>query len=364
MLHNFFRLLESRPEFTFPSRLLAPAIGPDAERALCHARVLVPKGPATWYTCVRNLSRCRRSAAISSDGADLHLLCGGPSGDCPTEIVPADELGQHALDEVALARLLQDLFGVAGQSTRFLGPDRPLQLGRMPGDHQEIWFWIRPDEPAFSMWMGELEKRSRDGHRALVLVPTSRRVHEHTFARYAAGQPVEVAYLDRALTVAGVAIVRAPPTGAPPPRVAWADTALVDRLGVRLRVPPGLCWTDVFIEYVNGDTVAVRFGTGHPERLSAADFGLKSEMDGRPNRLWQLLLALCLGDGMCSRADVDAHNLGVLRTRATRLSKQLCAVFGLEDVPVHVHQRDETVRADFAARRETRRASTHRREPE
>jgi hypothetical protein len=95
-------------------------------------------------------------------------------------------------------------------------------------------------------------------------------------------------------------------------------------------------------------------------RLSAADLGLRSEMEGKSSPLWDLLIALCLGNGKCSRAAISAPNVGVLRTRATRLSKHLCAVFGLEDPPLHVHKRTQTVHADFLARPETRRSSTRR----
>ncbi|MGH7294548.1 MAG: hypothetical protein ACRELB_06440 [Polyangiaceae bacterium] len=362
VLHHFFRLLESRPEFTVPSRLLADAIGRAAEEALCHAHVLGPSGPATWYPCARRLRFCRRTVALSADGAQAHLFCGRSSGECPAEIEPVSELGQHALNEGELVRLLQRLFGVAGQSPRSEGRGQPMLLGRTPGARREVWLWLRPDEPAFGIWMGELESRALDGLRALVLVPTSRRVHAHTFERYAPGQPVEVTYLDSALTVDGLAIVRAAAPAGPPLRVPCLDGPFVERSGVRLRVPAGVGWAHIFIEYVNGDTIAVRFGASAPVRLSAADLGLKREMDGKASQLWELLLALCLGSGTCSRIDLNAANVGVLRTRATRLSKHLCAVFNLEEPPLHVHRRTQTVRADFHARPETRRSST-RREP-
>src|ERR1700734_3299286 len=83
LLHRFFSHLESRPEFTFPSRLLADAIGAEAEGALCEASVLVPQGPATWYPCARGLRGCRRM--VAADGARLHLLCGRSSGGCAAE---------------------------------------------------------------------------------------------------------------------------------------------------------------------------------------------------------------------------------------------------------------------------------------
>ena len=357
-LHDFFSQLESRPELTFPSRLLAAAIGPDAERSLCQAHVLEPKGPATWYTCARRFRGCRRTVAV--DGEQLHLVCGRPSGDCPTEIEPASDLGQHALDEAALLRLLQRLFGVAGQSPRAEGRGEPLHLGREPGDHREVWLWLRPHEPLFAMWLGDLESRTQGEGRALVLVPTSKRIYQHTFQRNGPGQPVEVLCLDRALAIDGLAIVRAPPPAARPVGVPWSHGAYVERRGVRLRVPAGVRWPHIFIEYVNGDTVAVRFGVSSSVRLSAADLGLRSEMEGKSSPLWDLLIALCLGNGKCSRAAISAPNVGVLRTRATRLSKHLCAVFGLEEPPLHVHKRTQTVHADFLARPETRRSSTRR----
>ena len=47
-LHRFFSLLESRSEFTYPTCLLAGAIGADAEKALCDAEVLGPWVNPRW----------------------------------------------------------------------------------------------------------------------------------------------------------------------------------------------------------------------------------------------------------------------------------------------------------------------------
>jgi hypothetical protein len=358
-LHQFFRLLESRPEFTCPSRLLGDVVGPAAEEALCQARVLGPKGPATWYACARGLRTCRRT--VAADRAQLHLLCGRASGDCPPEIVAAEEYGQHALDEPALVRLLQRLFGVDGQPPRIEGRGQPIRLGRSPGGDCEVWAWLRPFEPAFANWMGDLENRmhTKQRRRALVLVPTHARIYNHTFERYGPGQPVEVVYLDRALTVDGHQIVRTPPRPGPTARVPWSAPVL-DRQGARLRVAAGVRWSHITIEYVNDDTVAVRVGAHPPTRMSAADLGLKRELGGKPPPLWELLLALCAGNGTCSRRGAGAYNLGALRTTASRLSKRLSAVFGIVEPALHVDKRTESVRSDFLARPETRRSSTRR----
>jgi hypothetical protein len=173
-------------------------------------------------------------------------------------------------------------------------------------------------------------------------------------------QPVEVVYLDRALTADAEGIVQRLPAAAQLARVPWSHGPLVVRPGARLQVPASVGWSHIFIEYVNGDTVSARFGARAPVRLSAADLGLKRELDGPASPLWDLLIALCLGNGTCARMDTDAPNIGALRTRATRLSQHLCAVFGLNDPPLHVDKQTQTVRADFLARPETRRASTRR----
>jgi len=357
LLHRFFSFLESRPELTFPSRLLADAIGAEAEGALCRAAVLVPQGPATWYPCARGLRGCRR--IVAADGAHLHLLCGRVSGGCATEILPAEGLGQHGLDEPALVRLLQRLFGVDGQAARSEGRGQPIWLGRSLGGHPEVWAWLRPSEPAFAVWMGDLEERAR-GRPALVLVPTPACIHAETFERYGPGQPVEVVHLDRALTVDGGEIVRAPAWGAQRARVPWAQDDVVVRTGVRLRVPAGVRWSHITIEYVTDDVVAVRIGAHPPVRLSAADLGLTRESTANVSHLWELLLALCAGNGTCTRGRVGASSLAALRVRATRLSSRLCTAFGMPDPPLHVDSQTQSVRADFVARPETRRASTRR----
>lgn len=357
-LRLFFSLLETREPLTVPSCLLDRAVGAEAAAALCHARVLAPKGPATWYPCARDLRGCRRTVAIDRD--NLQLLCGRPFGSCETETVPAAELGQHALDELALVRLLQRLFGVEGQSPRSEGRGQPIWLGRRPGGSCDVWLWLRPSEPAFAMWMGELETRTLDASRALVLVPTPRHIYSHTFERYGAGQPLEVVHLERALAIEGCEIIRAPLSARPIAPLPRTLGPRVDRQGTRLRVPVGVRWSHITFEYVDDRTVAVRIGADSPTRLTALDLGLKHGVDGEPAALWELLLAICAGNGTCSRGSVRAPNLGALRTQATRLSKRLCAVFGIAQAPLHVDRGTQSVTADFLARPETRRSSTRR----
>jgi hypothetical protein len=299
---------------------------------------------------------------VAADRAQLHLVCGHSWADCATEIVAAEEYGQHAVDERALLHLLQRLFGVEGQSVRSEGRGQPIRLGSTSGGECEVWAWLRPSEPAFANWIGDLETRARGKHRARVLVPTPRRIYSHTFERYGPGQPVEVVHLDQALTIVGREIVPSPSRGRHGTRVPWADAVVVARPGARLRVAAGVRWSHITIEYVNDDTVAVRVGARSPVRISSADLGLRADSGAAAKRPqpWELLLALCAGNGSCSRGSVGAPDLGALRTRATRLSKLLCAVFGIADAPLHVDGRSQSVRADFLALPETRRERSRR----
>ena len=357
-LHQFFSRLETLVPFTIPSCLLDRAVGPEAAAALCEARVLVPDGAATWYPCARGLRGCRRTVAVDRD--DLHLICGRPSHGCAAETVPAAELGQHALDEAALVRLLQRLFGVEGQPACSEGRGQPTCLGRSPIGDGDLWLWLRPTEPAFAMWMGDLETRTHDRQRALVLVPTPERIASHTFERYGPGQPLEVVHLERALTLDEGLIVRTPPRtrlSAPLPRTLGPA---VDRPSTRLRVEVGVRWSHITFEYVDDRTIAIRVGAHPPVRLSAIDLGLNHPLDGKVPALWALLLGLCAGNGTCSRSSVEVPSLNALRILATRLSERLCATFGIANSPLHVDRTTQSVTAEFLARHETRRASTRR----
>jgi hypothetical protein len=403
LFHHFLASLESRSrELSYPSRLLVSVLGPQVSTALCQAGVLRPSGLATWYTCAREDRECRRTVAADGlelhlvcgqplrscpteiapavwypcprllpgcrralrvDGPELHLSCGQPSGDCKTEIVPSAELGQHALDEDALVKLLQHLFGVEAHRPRTDGRRRATWLGCLPGGHRDVWLWLRPREPAFSTWMGAAEARSREsGHWAFVLVPTGKHVPAHTFERYGRGRPVEIVYLDRvlALEAGEIVLAEAPVDSTPAPRVPGKPGPLVERPGVRIHVPAGLRWSHIAIEYVNDTTLCVRIGTYPPQRLTPPDLSLKLEVGGDHTVLWQLLLALCAGNGVCSSGAAHSSTLYVLRKRTSRLARRLRRAFGMDDLPLHVDGRSLTVRADFIARPETLRASTRR----
>jgi hypothetical protein len=355
-LHRFLSLLESRSEFAYPTRLLADAIGTDAERALCDAGVLAPRGTTAWYPCAKGLRGCRR--VVAAEGTRLHVLCGRSSGECATETLGAEDLGQHILEESALVRLLQQLFEVDGQAVRGEGRGQPLCIGKSDGGC-DVWLWLRPREPEFAIWMSHLENRPR-GARALVLVPTGARIYTDTFERYGPSQPITVVYLDRALTVVDGRVVRSAPATEASARVPWPADTLVERRGARLNVPAGIGWSHIVIEYVNDDVVAVRVGALSPVRLTAAELGLTHVSNGRASELWRLLVALCEGHGTCTRANVGT-SIDALKTRVRRLSDQLCRVFRLPDLPLHVDSATESVRADFRAAPETRRAATRRR---
>ncbi len=358
MLHRFFSLLESRSEFTYPSPLLADGIGPEAAQALCRAGVLGPAGPATWYPCARRFRDCRRT--VATGGEELHVLCGRASGGCPAEVFPAADLGQHGLDESALLRLLQRLFGVEGQPARREGRGQPMGLGRSLGGDCDVWAWLRPEEPVFTVWMGELEPRA-PGKRALVLVPTHARIRTETFERYGPGQPIEVVHLDRALTLELGEIVRTARPAERAARVPWTQEPVVTRPGASLRVPAGVRWSHITFEYVDDDVVAMRVGAHAPRRLSAADLGLARESTAKGSRLWELLLALCAGSGVSTRRRIGASSLEALRVpRGARLSRRMCRAFGIPEPALHVDKQTESVRADFVALPETRRASTRR----
>jgi hypothetical protein len=357
-LHRFLSLLESRAEFSCPSRLLDESIDAPARRALCEAGVLVPGGPITWYPCAQRFRGCRRT--VAADGARLHLLCDRPGGGCPAEILDAQGQDEHVLDEAALVRVVQKLFDIAEQPVRRDGHDEALWLGQArPGD-PHVWLWLRPREPDFAFWLRRLED-TLSGSAALVLVPTPAFIHPDTFDRYGAGQPIRVVHLSRSLTLVDGRFVRAEAAGPAPARALWQPGALVERRGTIVRLPAGTTWRDVTIEYVNDDVVAVRVGQELPVRVTAAELGLVHEATGAAGDRWQLLVALCAERGTCTRGAVGAASMDAFKKRVHRLAARLCEVFGLRDLPLHVDSETESVRADFHALPEPRRTTARRR---
>ena len=257
-------------------------------------------------------------------------------------------------------RVVQELFEVAGQGVRRDARGQALCLGSpRPGD-PHVWLWLRPREPEFAFWLRWLED-TLAGAPALVLVPTAALVHPDTFNRYGAGQPIQVVYLNRALTVADGRIVRGDGAAPAPVRALWQPGALVERRGTIVRVPAGMTWRDVTLEYVNDDVVAVRIANELPVRVTAAELGLVHEGTGAAGDLWQLLVALCADRGTCTRAAVSAASMDAFKKRVHRLAARLCEVFGLRDLPLHVDSETESVRADFQALPEPRRTTARRR---
>jgi hypothetical protein len=357
--NRFLSMLEKHPELTIPSRVLAEVLDPEPALALCAAGVLAPAGPATWYPCARRLRSCRRTVAV--DGAELHLLCGRGDGRCDPEVVPAREYGQHALDEAALVRVLQDLFGTTGDTPRREGCGQPLWLGRTPGGAVELWLWLRPQEPDFSDWVGDLGQRHGRPERTLVLVPTDRHIRIDTFPRHGPGQPVQIVDLHGALALDGGRIVVRVSRPAQEP-VLWSDDATSAQVGMttRLRVPPGVRWSHITIEHIENDFLGVRVGAHPPIRVTAAELRLTRESTGKLSDLGVLLCALCADGGRTTRAAVGAPNVRALRVQATRLSDVLCAAFGIRATPLHVDGKTETVYADFIALPEPRRTLRRR----
>jgi hypothetical protein len=134
----------------------------------------------------------------------------------------------------------------------------------------------------------------------------------------------------------------------------------VQRASVRIQVPAGIGWSQISIEYVDDDVVAIRVADQPPVRLSSAELGLTKDPNGSQNLQWRLLLALCEGAGRCTRSATGAPNMDVLKKRAERLGDALCAVFGLPDRPLHINSREQLVWSDFCAAPETRREASRR----
>jgi hypothetical protein len=158
-----------------------------------------------------------------------------------------------------------------------------------------------------------------------------------------------VIHLDRALTICGGDIVRADQPPGPAVPLPWLPAGHVERRRVRIETPAGCRWSDVEIARVTDDIVAVRVKESAPVRIGLAELGLSRQSTGVPNVQWGLLLALCEGSGRCTRRDVGAGSIDVLKTRAIRLRRRLSEVFGIAEPGLHFSSEDESVTAVFRA---------------
>jgi len=98
----------------------------------------------------------------------------------------------------------------------------------------------------------------------------------------------------------------------------------------RFPTPPGACWSDVKIRFLDGHTVSVSVG-GVSRRYTYEEMGLGTANARKPTVQWDLLRAFAAGRGQLTWESHHAsrHN----QKRKERLAQRLQAFFGIDSDP-------------------------------
>lgn len=264
--------------------------------------------------------------------------------------------GRDPFEEVSLpdlTRVLRALYGIESRGlavpTRFESLPVPLGWIRDEGGDRDAMLFVGPHLT--------LPRSFRKGGRALVLVPTARRVSPELRDRCPPGAAYVVEVLDEVLAVRGGRIVRAgvaAPHAAdlgPPPAVAAPVSALpsvpaASPPAASRRLPGAPRWNAIEFTLLDAHTVRIDF-PGVSVCRSYVDLGMAHARSRQPTRPWQLLVELCEGYGIfLSRAFGDAV---ATKKLVSRLAAILRDVFGLPDTPFHPYRPKEGWRAKFVA---------------
>jgi hypothetical protein len=185
----------------------------------------------------------------------------------------------------------------------------------------------------------------------LALVPTARFLTPEISARHGPGATVVFVVLEELLTVRGGRIrcagAQAPDAAElPAPSSSRAPSArdLAAERGVPF--PGAKTWGDVAIHVVN-EHVLLIIVRGRRWHVSPADCGLAKKKSRHPKIMWELLHAVCDGNGTFKgRRFGDAE---ATKRTMSRLRDELKRMFGLEDDPFFPFRRREGWHTRFHA---------------
>jgi hypothetical protein len=259
----------------------------------------------------------------------------------PTERVDMDEISYPDL-----ARVLRALWRVQGRGLPVPGSlgKAPDAIGWMVDGGGERSVVIVADQ-GYGLRNASLRPMP-----TLALVPTARRLTPEMRARHGPGATVIFEVLEEALTVRGGRIARA---GARAPDAAELPAPPSSR-APRARTPaargvpfPGAkSWVDVGIYVVDEHILLIIVG-GRRCRVSPADCGMATAIGRRPMITWELLHAVCDGNGtFMGRRFGDAK---ATKTTVSRLRRELQRMFGLAGDPFFPFRRKEGWHARFRA---------------
>jgi|GEM_PF-2536725 len=117
------------------------------------------------------------------------------------------------------------------------------------------------------------------------------------------------------------------------------------------RAAPGSRWNQVKVWLVNGDTVRVELPGRAPQGFTAAELGLVHQRSTarQQTKGWQILSALCNGNGTCSWRAGGCASFGAFKVQVSELGRRLGAVIGIGGSPFHSLPRNGDLRSHFQA---------------
>ncbi len=249
---------------------------------------------------------------------------------------PTDFEGHEELSPSDFMRMLRALYRIEG---------RGLPVAGVFDKSYQCIGWIRDEGGDRAVVLVPNPQRALNvvlhyPQRALVLVPTARAVTAKHRENHGPGRWVHIEVLEEALSTKGGRLARGERDLAPAAAPSIASSPSAAKIEGLER------WNLLRVCKVNSKMV--RFDVGKRRyRRTPWDLGMAYKNGRALKREWHLFMEVCDGHGYFKSwrfGDAQAT-----RKLVQRLSKSLCAYFGLEDSPFHRYRRDAGWRAKFVA---------------
>jgi hypothetical protein len=187
--------------------------------------------------------------------------------------------------------------------------------------------------------------------RTLALLPVARWLADADRAKHGPSALVAVEVLEEVLVARdgqlahkGAESAAAPASAEPPPAAPRAP--LRSSRPAPLHVPGAKRWNEVTISLVDERTVRIDVG-GRSHRRTHTDLGMGHGQSREPTKVWEMLVALCEGNGYLSTSRFGGPV--ATKTLVSRLRGALRAVFGLTQDPLHRYSSEQGWRTRFVA---------------
>ncbi len=245
-----------------------------------------------------------------------------------------------------LVRTLRALWGVEArglQTPGAFGPV-PITIGWVKDDRGEREVvLVVPTE------YGLLNVLSR-ARPTLALVPTGRHLTPATREEHGPGATIVLEVIEEAVVVSQGRLARARAVAPDAPSLDLPAAALAPRtpLPARPMTFTGLeRWNQLRLCLINQHTIRVDL-PGQKQRCTYLDLGMADRKSREPTRSWEMLVAFCEDHGQFQSTRFG--EAGATKQIISRLAKELRALFGLSEHPIHKYRNDRGWKAKFDAR--------------